>query len=91
MEKRNIHMPIIVVKERLGKSNKDVYTASTPLFDIASQGDTVEEAVSELKEAVELFLEEPGVPIRINIGVEVFTSTATIDIPEDKNCTIECV
>jgi len=91
MEKKNIPIPIIVVKEKLGKSKKEVYTASTPLFDIASQGDTVEEAVSELKEAVELFLEEPGIPIHIDIGVEVFTSTATIGIPKGKNCIIECV
>lgn len=82
MQKKTIPIPVVVVKEKLGKSKKDVYTASTPLFDIASQGDTIEEAVAELKEAVELFLEEPGVPVHINVGIEVFTSTATVGIPE---------
>jgi predicted RNase H-like HicB family nuclease len=70
MEKKNFPMPVIVVKEKLGNSKKDVYTATTPLFDISSQGDTVEEAVSELKEAVELFLEEPGIPVHTNTGIE---------------------
>lgn len=91
MSKKTVSVPVIVVKERLGKSKKYVYTASTPLFDIASQGDTIEEAVKELKEAIELFLEEPGIPININVGVEVFTSTATIGLPEGKNCITTCV
>jgi predicted RNase H-like HicB family nuclease len=33
------------------------YVSLCPEFDIASQGDTVEEAVANLKEAVELFFE----------------------------------
>jgi len=33
------------------------YTSLCPELDIASQGDTVEEATSNLKEAVELFFE----------------------------------
>lgn len=35
----------------------DGYVATCPEFDIASEGDTVAEARSNLKEAVELFLE----------------------------------
>ena len=35
----------------------DLYVALCPEFDIASQGVTVEQAVANLKEAVELFLE----------------------------------
>ncbi len=89
--KKMIPIPVVVVKEKLGKSKKDVYTATTPMFDIASQGDTVEEAVKELKEAVELFIEEPGIPINISIGVEVFTSTATIVLPENKSRITNCV
>ncbi len=33
------------------------YVAQCPQFDIASQGKTIEEAVKNLREAVELFLE----------------------------------
>ena len=35
----------------------DLYVALCPELDVASQGATVEEAISNLKEAVELFLE----------------------------------
>jgi predicted RNase H-like HicB family nuclease len=35
----------------------DLYVASCPELDIASQGKTVEDATANLKEAVELFLE----------------------------------
>jgi len=35
----------------------DIYVALCPELDVASQGDTVEHATANLKEAVELFLE----------------------------------
>jgi predicted RNase H-like HicB family nuclease len=35
----------------------DLYVALCPELDVASQGATIEEAVANLKEAVELFLE----------------------------------
>ena len=35
----------------------DVYVALCPELDVASQGETVEKATANLKEAVELFLE----------------------------------
>jgi predicted RNase H-like HicB family nuclease len=35
----------------------DLYVALCPELDVASQGATVEEAIANLKEAVELFLE----------------------------------
>jgi predicted RNase H-like HicB family nuclease len=36
----------------------DLYVALCPELDVASQGTTVEEATSNLREAVELFLDE---------------------------------
>lgn len=39
------------------EKEKDMYVASCPEFDIASQGNTIEEAKANLREAVELFLE----------------------------------
>lgn len=44
---------LTAVVEREG----DGYVALCPELDVASQGDTVEDATSNLKEAVELFLE----------------------------------
>ncbi|HKK18471.1 MAG TPA: type II toxin-antitoxin system HicB family antitoxin [Opitutales bacterium] len=39
------------------RKEADQYVAFTPDLDIASQGDTTEEALSNLREAVNLFLE----------------------------------
>jgi predicted RNase H-like HicB family nuclease len=47
---------LTAVVEREG----DGYVALCPELDIASQGDTVEEARANLREAVELFLETAG-------------------------------
>ncbi len=38
------------------------YVALCPELDVASQGYTIDEAVKNLKEAVELYIEEMGVP-----------------------------
>ena len=48
---RTIHFTALIEKEGNG------YVALCPELDIASQGDTVEEARAMVKEAVELFLE----------------------------------
>ncbi len=40
----------------------DVYVAECPEVGTASQGETIEEAISNLKEATELYLEEFPIP-----------------------------
>jgi predicted RNase H-like HicB family nuclease len=40
----------------------DVYVAECPEVGTASQGETIEEAISNLKEATELYLEEFPLP-----------------------------
>lgn len=41
---------------------EDVYVAECPEIGTASQGDSIEEAISNLKEATELYLEEFPLP-----------------------------
>ncbi|MDJ0659164.1 MAG: type II toxin-antitoxin system HicB family antitoxin [Crocosphaera sp.] len=41
---------------------EDVYVAECPEVGTASQGDTIEEALANLKEATELYLEEFPLP-----------------------------
>ncbi|MGK7941340.1 MAG: type II toxin-antitoxin system HicB family antitoxin [Crocosphaera sp.] len=41
---------------------EDVYVAECPEIGTASQGDTIEEAVANLKEATKLYLEEFPLP-----------------------------
>ena len=53
----------------------DGYVALCPELDVASQGDTIEEARANLKEAVELFLETaPAEEIERRYHPEVFIS-----------------
>lgn len=44
------------------------YVALCPEVDVVSQGCTVEEAIKNLKEAVELYIEEMGAPEDISLG-----------------------
>ncbi len=55
----DLDMLLAAVVEREG----DQYTAWCPALDVASQGPTVEEAVANLKEAVELYLEDEDVDL----------------------------
>ncbi len=45
------------------------FVALCPEVDVASQGPTVEEAIKNLKEAVELYVEEMGTPEEASKGV----------------------
>ncbi len=54
---------------------KNGYVSLCPELDIASQGKTVEEAMANLKEAVELFLEcAPKAEVRRRYRGEVFVT-----------------
>lgn len=46
------------------KKGEKQYVALCPEVDVASQGYTIEEALKNLKEAVELYVEEMGLPVR---------------------------
>lgn len=49
---------------RVQKKN-GLYTSSCLELDVSSQGKTIEEAVSNLKEAVELYIEKEGLTLPI--------------------------
>ena len=63
-----------------------IYVALCPEFDVASQGKSVEEAVRNLKEALELYLEDEDVekpskaeaPIVTIVKVDVSGSTRSL-------------
>ncbi len=44
------------------------FVALCPELDVVSQGYTVEEAIENLKEAVELYIEEMGIPEGLSAG-----------------------
>lgn len=47
------------------KKGEEQYVALCPEIDVVSQGYTIEEALENLKEAVDLYIEEFGVPDEI--------------------------
>ncbi|KHO55038.1 MAG: hypothetical protein QT10_C0007G0024 [archaeon GW2011_AR19] len=57
MENKNYFLDIVINKEKLS-DGKDIFVALCPSLDVASQGESVEEAIKNIKEAVELYLEE---------------------------------
>ena len=59
----------------------DGYVATCPEFDVASQGDTIEQARRNLREALELFLETASPQeIRQRRRAEVYLSTLEVNV-----------
>jgi predicted RNase H-like HicB family nuclease len=59
----------------------DGYVALCPELDVASQGDTVEEARENLREAVELFFEcAPAEEAQQRLGHEVFVTQIEVSV-----------
>ncbi len=56
------------------KKGEKQFVALCPELDVASQGYTIEEAIKNLKEACELYIEEMGVPEGISSEEILITS-----------------
>ncbi|HII93012.1 MAG TPA: type II toxin-antitoxin system HicB family antitoxin [Methanosarcina sp.] len=54
------------------------YVSWCPELDIASQGETIEEAIENLKEAIELYIEDEDV--KIPATRQVFTTTVEVSV-----------
>jgi predicted RNase H-like HicB family nuclease len=50
-----LNIQIVIWKE------EDMYVAESPLLGVVSQGDTIRGALENVKEAIELYLEDPDV------------------------------
>lgn len=53
------------------KKGEKQYVALCPELDVVSQGFTVDEALANLKEAVELYIEEMGLPEEIKTDATI--------------------
>ena len=56
------------------KKGEKQFVALCPELDVVSQGHTIEEALKNLKEAVELYIEEMGIPPEIKKREEIFVA-----------------
>ena len=54
------------------------YVALNPDTDVASQGDTIDQALANLKEALELYFEETSPDTSINFSHPALITTVTI-------------
>ncbi len=61
-------MPTMKLSAILHKEG-DWYVSTCPQLDVASQGNTVEEAVANLQEAVELYLEDEDVTVPDSVPI----------------------
>ncbi len=57
MEKKKYFMDIVINKEKLS-NNSDIFVAHCPSLGIVSQGMDTDEAIKNIKEAIELYLDE---------------------------------
>ncbi len=62
------------------KKGQKQFVALCPELDVVSQGRTIEDALKNLKEAVELYIEEMGVPEEIKAGTTT-TVVAHFEVP----------
>ena len=74
------------------KKGEKQFVALCPELDVVSQGYTVEEAIKNLKEAVELYIEEMGIPEEavsgdtIVVNFEVKESDKAAEIIGQESC-----
>lgn len=57
MEDKKYFLELVINKEKLSDGS-DIFVSLCPSLGVASQGKNVEEAIRNIKEAVELYLEE---------------------------------
>jgi predicted RNase H-like HicB family nuclease len=87
MEKRVLNYRVIITPDERAGTNDRCYGAYCPTLDVTSEGDTVEEALANIKEAMELRLEvlaEDGEKIPVERD-ESFIVTTKISLPKLRN------
>ena len=57
MENKKYFLDVVINRERLSDGS-DIFVVSCPSLEIVSQGENIEEAMKNIKEAAELYLEE---------------------------------
>ena len=62
----------------IGRKGEKLFVAYCPEVDVVSQGKTIEEALKNLKEAVELYIEE--MPENVEREEEIIKSKTTFSI-----------
>lgn len=83
MQTNVLNYRIIVEPDKQTGSNKPVYTAYAPTLGVADDGKTIEEAINNVRGAIEAFvmsLIEDGQPVPVDKIEEDFMTTARISV-----------
>ena len=87
MEEKKYFLDIVINKEKLS-DGKDIYVAQCPSLGIVSQGDSVDDAMKMIKEAVELYLEEmPEVYEELDITNKTMPTFSIIEVKRNAKVT----
>ena len=61
------------------RKNEKQFVALCPELDVVSQGYNIEEAINNLKEAVELYIEEMGIPEELGKDSPIITRFSVLE------------
>lgn len=84
MKSTILNYPVIIEPDIRTGSNKICYSALCPALDIADDGDTVEEAIANIKKTIEFHLEclvEEGKEIPSPTSSQGFLTNVQVSVP----------
>lgn len=94
MKKQILNYRVIITPDEYVASKKSCYSVYCPTLDVTDYGNTVEEALSHIKEAIELRLETLSEEEKYDLPVdntdEEIITTAKVVFPVEKTSTSIC-
>lgn len=85
MEKKVLNYRIIIEPDERFGTNESCYTAYVPALGIATDADTIEEAVVNAEDAIETYLDfllDEGEEVPSGDAKSYFVTTATVEVPK---------
>lgn len=93
MEKRALNYRVIIEPDERTGTNEPIYTAYVPTLGIATDGDTMEEALDNAEEAILAYVEslrEDGLEIPIDHVDRYIVANTTINVQLWRDCRRFC-
>ncbi len=76
-----IPIPVSVTKEKVRR--KVIYIAESPLFPVASQGNSIEDALDHLQEALRSYWKNPEAKKMLSYTEIVFSGQVNMNVPAE--------
>lgn len=84
MEKKILNYRVVITPDERTGTGKPCYTGYVPLLGIATDGDTIEEALMNVQDAIRVYiksLREDGEEIPLELIDGEFITTASVESP----------